>query len=50
MKPLSGLILWIVSGPSKIHGDHQLDWGAEVDIYLDPKKAHLFSKQNEGRL
>jgi multiple sugar transport system ATP-binding protein len=34
----------------KIHGDHQLDWGAEVDIYLDPKKAHLFSKQNEARL
>jgi multiple sugar transport system ATP-binding protein len=34
----------------KVHGDHQLTWDEEVDIYLDPKKAHLFSEQNEARL
>lgn len=34
----------------KVHGDHQLRWDEEVDIYLDPKKAHLFSKQSEVRL
>lgn len=34
----------------KVHGDHQLTWDEEVDIYLDPKKAHLFSEQSEARL
>ncbi|TYL46964.1 ABC transporter ATP-binding protein [Marinomonas sp. IMCC 4694] len=34
----------------KVHGDHEFRSNQQVDMYLDPRKAHLFSETTESRL